>query len=73
MSSLGQGIAEKFYAEGEQSGFDKAKKETAIRLYKSGCDKQFIIGITGASEEEVNEWLGLNSDNGEVSGMNFFK
>ena len=47
--------------------------ETAIRIFKRGCDKQFVIGITGGREEEVSEWLGLNSDNGEVSGMNFFK
>ena len=72
MDSLAQGIFEKGYVEGEQSGFDKAKKETAIRLHKIGYNKQVILAATQVSEEEVNEWLGLNSDNGEVSGMNLF-
>ena len=38
-----------------------------------GYNKQVILAATQVSEEELNEWLGLNTDNGEVSGMNFFK
>lgn len=43
MDSLAQGIVEKTEK--------KVQKEVSIRLYKNGCDKQFISYVTGASEE----------------------
>ena len=84
MSSLGQGIFEKGYVEGEQSGFDKGEQsgfdkggkskeqEIAIRLYKNGCNKQFILNNIEVSEEELDEWLSLATEDNGVSKMNFF-
>lgn len=75
VSSLGQGVFEKGYVEGEQSGFDKGgkskEKEIAIRLYKNGCNKQFILNNIDASEEELDEWLSLATEDNGVSKMNF--
>ena len=75
MSSLGQGVFEKGYVEGEQSGFVKGgkskEKEIAIRLYKNGCNKQFILNNIDASEEELDEWLSLATEDNGVSKMNF--
>ena len=64
------------FVKGEQSGFDKGgkskEKEIAIRLYKNGCNKQFILNNIDASEEELDEWLSLATEDNGVSKMNFF-
>lgn len=59
MGSLAQGIFERAFEEGFEKGKKKAQKEISIRLHKMGFCVGDILAVTGASEEELNEWLGL--------------